>query len=215
MSRGPLWGCQESHGEPLSAASCPSLCPPAAAARVLQRPHRLQDAVLELEPHYPFLERPEGGTGAPLDTDPATPDRATPVTEPSLDRDRPLDTEPCSEPTVARTEPPPDTDATVPVPAAPTSHPVPGRPPATFPSRDKDTEGFRAGPSQAQCPVVVPVVVPEPVQVQDEVLVPAEPGAVRYLQQQYQDVLGSVPEVSLLPLEGGDVSGFRVSCGQG
>ncbi|XP_041344191.1 protein mono-ADP-ribosyltransferase PARP10-like [Pyrgilauda ruficollis] len=46
---------------------------------------------------------------------------------------------------------------------------------------------------------------------QDESLVPAEPGAVRYLQQHYQDVLSSVPEVSLLPLEGGDVSGFRVS----
>ncbi|XP_017596704.1 PREDICTED: poly [ADP-ribose] polymerase 10 [Corvus brachyrhynchos] len=46
---------------------------------------------------------------------------------------------------------------------------------------------------------------------QDEALVPAEPGAVRYLQQHYQDVLDSIPEVSLLPLEGGDISGFRVS----
>ncbi|XP_059334606.1 protein mono-ADP-ribosyltransferase PARP10 [Ammospiza nelsoni] len=89
-----------------------------------------------------------------------------------------------------------------------------GSPPATFPSRDKDTKGLRAVPSQAQPPRPVSVVVPEPVSavsVQDEALVPAEPGAVRYLQQHYQDVLSSVPEVSLLPLEGGDISGFRVS----
>ncbi|XP_066058007.1 protein mono-ADP-ribosyltransferase PARP10 [Chamaea fasciata] len=193
----------------------------AAAERVLQRPHRLQDVVLELDPHYPFLELLEGSRDVPLDTVP-TPDRAPPPpdTEPLLlmdlllDGDCPADTEPSSEPTMARTNPSPDTAAAVLVPAAPTSHPVPGQPPAAIPSRDKDTEGFRAMPSQAQRPVPVPVVVPEPmsaVPMQDEVLVPAEPGALRYLQLHYQDMLSSVPEVSLLPLEGGDISGFRVS----
>lgn len=173
---------------------------------MLQRPHRLQDAVLELVPHFPFLE-------LPLDTVP-TPDRACPpdtepvlVTEPSLDTECPPDTDP----SVAHTD-------TAPVPAAPTSHPVPEQPPAAIPSRDRDTEGLRAVPSQAQPPGPVPTAVPEPmpaVLAQDEALVPAEPGALRYLQQHHQDVLGSIPDVSLLPLETGDISAFRVSCRQG
>ncbi|XP_071274307.1 protein mono-ADP-ribosyltransferase PARP10 isoform X3 [Agelaius tricolor] len=190
---------------------------PPDAERVLQRPHRLQDTVLELAPHFPFLELLEENTDVPLDAVPA-PDRASPpdvepllVREPLLDTDCPPDSVPSSDPTVAQTNPTPDT---APAPAAPASHPGPGQPPNTFPSRDKDTEGFRAVPSQAQPPRPLSVVVPEPVpavSVQDEVLVPAEPGAVRYLQQHYQDMLSSVPEVSLLPLEGGDISGFRVS----
>nr|XP_054494541.1 protein mono-ADP-ribosyltransferase PARP10 isoform X3 [Agelaius phoeniceus] len=190
---------------------------PPDAERVLQRPHRLQDTVLELTPHFPFLELLEENTDVPLDAVPA-PDRASPpdvepllVREPLLDTDCPPDSVPSSDPTVAHTNPTPDT---APAPAAPASHPGPGQPPNTFPSRDKDTEGFRAVPSQAQAPRPLSVVVPEPVpavSVQDEVLVPAEPGAVRYLQQHYQDMLSSVPEVSLLPLEGGDISGFRVS----
>ncbi|XP_071274308.1 protein mono-ADP-ribosyltransferase PARP10 isoform X4 [Agelaius tricolor] len=190
---------------------------PQDAERVLQRPHRLQDTVLELAPHFPFLELLEENTDVPLDAVPA-PDRASPpdvepllVREPLLDTDCPPDSVPSSDPTVAQTNPTPDT---APAPAAPASHPGPGQPPNTFPSRDKDTEGFRAVPSQAQPPRPLSVVVPEPVpavSVQDEVLVPAEPGAVRYLQQHYQDMLSSVPEVSLLPLEGGDISGFRVS----
>ncbi|CAN8176900.1 unnamed protein product [Coccothraustes coccothraustes] len=188
---------------------------PAAAERVLQRPHRLQDMVLELTPHFPFLELLKTSMDVPLDAVPA-PDRASPpdmepllVREPLLDTDCPPDSVPSSDPTVAHTNPPPDT-----VPAAPISYPGLGQPPAAFPSRDKDTEGFQAVPSQAQPPWPVSGVVPEPmsaVPAQDEALVPAEPGAVRYLQQHYQDVLSSVPEVSLLPLEGGDVSGFRVS----
>lgn len=180
--------------------------------------------MLELDPHYPFLELLEGSRDVHLDTVP-TLDRASPPdTEPLLltdllvDGDCVPDTEPSSEPTVACTKPPPDTAAVVPVLAAPTSHPMPGEPSTAFPRKDKDTEGFRAMPSQAQRPVPVPAVVPETmsaVLAQDEVLVPAEPGALRYLQQHYQDMLGSVPEVSLLPLEEGDVSGFRVSCRQG
>ncbi|XP_014747652.1 PREDICTED: poly [ADP-ribose] polymerase 10 [Sturnus vulgaris] len=187
----------------------------AAAGRVLQRPHRLQDAVLELVPHYPFLELPPGTVPAP---DRARPPGTEPllVTEPSLDTDCPPDTAP----SVAHANPRPDT--------APAS--VPERPPATVPSGDKDTEGLRAVPGQAQRPEPVSVGVPEPVSLgvpepvslgvpepvsvvpaQDEALVPAEPGALRFLQQHHQDVLDSIPEVSLLPLEGGDISGFRVS----
>lgn len=213
---------------------------------MLQRPHRLQDTVLELVPHYPFLEPLEGSTDLPLDTDPPL-DRAPPpdmepllVTDPLLDTECSPDTEPCSDtaPPVADTNPTPDTAAAVPVLAAPTSHSVPEQPSAAFPGGDKDTEGFNAVPSQAQCPGPVSAVVPEPVSVvvpepvsavvpelalavpvQDEALVPAEPGALRYLQQHYQDVLSSIPGVSLLPLEAGDVSAFRVSwgmrCGQG
>ncbi|XP_032037085.1 protein mono-ADP-ribosyltransferase PARP10 [Aythya fuligula] len=47
--------------------------------------------------------------------------------------------------------------------------------------------------------------------VPDETLVAMERGALRYLQQHYQDLLASIPEVSMLPMEGDDVSGFRVS----
>ncbi|XP_048142259.1 protein mono-ADP-ribosyltransferase PARP10 isoform X2 [Corvus hawaiiensis] len=195
---------------------------PAAAERVLQRPHRLQDVVLELIPHYPFLEPPEESTDLPLDTVPPL-DRAPPpdtepllVMDPLLDVECPLDTDPCSDTDapVADTNPTPDRAAAVPAPAAPTSHPVPEQPSPAVPGGNKDTEGFNAVPSQAQCPGPVSVVVPEAVSAvlaQDEALVPAEPGAVRYLQQHYQDVLDSIPEVSLLPLEGGDISGFRVS----
>uniref|UniRef100_A0A8B9QRJ0 Poly [ADP-ribose] polymerase n=1 Tax=Apteryx owenii TaxID=8824 RepID=A0A8B9QRJ0_APTOW len=46
---------------------------------------------------------------------------------------------------------------------------------------------------------------------QDEALVSAEPGALRYLQQHYRDLLAGIAEVSLLPLEGSDVTGFRLS----
>ncbi|KAM9386741.1 protein mono-ADP-ribosyltransferase PARP10 [Phaethornis superciliosus] len=46
---------------------------------------------------------------------------------------------------------------------------------------------------------------------EEEVVVPGERGSVRYLQQHCQDLLGSISHVSVLPLEGGDVAGFRVS----
>ncbi|XP_032565635.1 protein mono-ADP-ribosyltransferase PARP10 isoform X3 [Chiroxiphia lanceolata] len=185
---------------------------PAAAERVLQRPHRLQDAVLELTPHYPFLEPLEGDRNPPLDMDPHPPDTAPPLdTAPLLDTDSLPDTDPA-----------PDTAPAVPALAAPAepraSHPVPVQPSAAFPSRDKDTEGLEAVTIQGQCLEQVSVVAPESVVVpvpallaQDEVLVPAEPGALQYLQRHYQDLLGSIPEVSLLPLEGGDIAGFRVS----
>ncbi|XP_062426757.1 protein mono-ADP-ribosyltransferase PARP10 isoform X2 [Rhea pennata] len=46
---------------------------------------------------------------------------------------------------------------------------------------------------------------------QDEALVPLEPGVLRYLQRHYRDLLAGIAEVSLLPLEGSDVTGFRLS----
>ncbi|XP_068789740.1 protein mono-ADP-ribosyltransferase PARP10 isoform X8 [Struthio camelus] len=46
---------------------------------------------------------------------------------------------------------------------------------------------------------------------QDEALVSMEPGMLRYLQQHYQELLAGIAEVSLLPLEGSDVTGFRLS----
>ncbi|XP_039425839.1 protein mono-ADP-ribosyltransferase PARP10 [Corvus cornix cornix] len=142
---------------------------PAAAERVLQRPHRLQDVVLELVPHYPFLEPPEESTDLPLDTVPPL-DRAPPpdtepllVMDPLLDVECPPDTDPCSDTDapVADTNPTPDRAAAVPAPAAPTSHPVPEQPSPAVPGGNKDTEGFNAVPSQAQCPGPVSVVVPE------------------------------------------------------
>ncbi|CAM5107194.1 unnamed protein product [Natator depressus] len=45
----------------------------------------------------------------------------------------------------------------------------------------------------------------------DESLVSMEPGMLRYLQLYYQELLASIAEVTLLPLEGTDVTGFRLS----
>ncbi|XP_034980365.1 protein mono-ADP-ribosyltransferase PARP10 [Zootoca vivipara] len=45
----------------------------------------------------------------------------------------------------------------------------------------------------------------------DEALVAMEPGALRYLQRYYQDVLAGMGSVTLLPLEGDDVTGLRLS----
>ncbi|XP_028591728.2 protein mono-ADP-ribosyltransferase PARP10 [Podarcis muralis] len=45
----------------------------------------------------------------------------------------------------------------------------------------------------------------------DEALVAMEPGALRYLQRYYQEVLAGMGSVTLLPLEGDDVTGLRLS----
>uniref|UniRef100_A0A8C0GWE7 Poly [ADP-ribose] polymerase n=1 Tax=Chelonoidis abingdonii TaxID=106734 RepID=A0A8C0GWE7_CHEAB len=45
----------------------------------------------------------------------------------------------------------------------------------------------------------------------DESLVSMEPGMLRYLQLYYQELLAGIAEVMLLPLEGTDVTGFRLS----
>ncbi|XP_030409948.1 protein mono-ADP-ribosyltransferase PARP10 isoform X2 [Gopherus evgoodei] len=45
----------------------------------------------------------------------------------------------------------------------------------------------------------------------DESLVSMEPGMLRYLQLYYQELLAGIAEVTLLPLEGTDVTGFRLS----
>jgi poly [ADP-ribose] polymerase 10/14/15 len=44
-----------------------------------------------------------------------------------------------------------------------------------------------------------------------EMVMSVEPGAVRYLQLYYEDLLASLEDVALFPLEGTDVTGFRVS----
>uniref|UniRef100_A0A8C8S031 Poly [ADP-ribose] polymerase n=1 Tax=Pelusios castaneus TaxID=367368 RepID=A0A8C8S031_9SAUR len=45
----------------------------------------------------------------------------------------------------------------------------------------------------------------------DERLVAMEPGVLRYLQLYYQDLLAGIAEATLLPLEGSDITGFRLS----
>ncbi|KAM6101020.1 LOW QUALITY PROTEIN: protein mono-ADP-ribosyltransferase PARP10 [Theristicus caerulescens] len=161
---------------------------PAAAERVLQRPHRLQDVVLALAPHYPFLEPLEG------DADPASDTEPPPDTAPSPDTAPPAPASPDACPEVAEPQ---------------ASSPVPGELPAAFPGRDEGTQGDEdtAGRGQRQ----EQAASASARSAQDETLVPAEPGALRYLQRHYQDLLASIPEVSLLPLEGEDVAGFRVS----
>ncbi|XP_061463212.1 protein mono-ADP-ribosyltransferase PARP10 isoform X2 [Rhineura floridana] len=45
----------------------------------------------------------------------------------------------------------------------------------------------------------------------DETLVPMEAGALRYLQLRHQDLLAGIANVTLLPLEGADLTGLRLS----
>ncbi|KAM6225746.1 protein mono-ADP-ribosyltransferase PARP10 isoform 2-T2 [Spheniscus humboldti] len=156
---------------------------PAAAERVLQRPHRLQDAALALAPHYPFLELLEGDADPPPDVAPSPEGAHLPDVAP---------------PAAACLEP-----------AEPQAlSRVPGELSAAFPEGDEDTEGDEDAAGRGQHREQAAALAGS---VQDEVLVPAEPGALRYLQRHYQDLLSSIPEVSLLPLEGEDVAGFRVS----
>uniref|UniRef100_A0A8C3KLC7 RRM domain-containing protein n=1 Tax=Calidris pygmaea TaxID=425635 RepID=A0A8C3KLC7_9CHAR len=130
-------------------------------------------------------ETPPQGETSPLDETPQ------PGTAPPGEVTPPPDTAPAPPGDVAH---PPDVS-----PPAPTA-PLPGEPPAAFPGGDGDT----APPGWWQ-------EVGGPWGAQEEVLVPAEPGALRFLQRHHQELLGSIPpEVSLLPLEGGDVVGFRV-----
>ncbi|KAM6209478.1 protein mono-ADP-ribosyltransferase PARP10 [Sarcoramphus papa] len=177
---------------------------PAAAERVLQRPHRLQDAVLDLAPHYPFLEPLEWDADPPADADPPWDVATLPDAAP------PPDAAPAPPPDMAPspdTAPPPDATPELAEPRA--LSPVPGELSAAFPGGDEDTEGDEdaAGRRQRR----EQVALASAGSAQDEVLVPAEPGALRYLQRHYQDLLASIPEVSLLPLEGEDIAGFRVS----
>ncbi|XP_074000837.1 protein mono-ADP-ribosyltransferase PARP10 [Numenius arquata] len=177
----------------------------AVAERVLQRPHRLRDMELHLAPHYPFLGVLEGGETPPPDEMPPQGETPLPGTATPLETPRPGMAPPLE------VTPPPDTAPAPPrdmapspdvPPPAPTT-PLPVEPPAAFPGGDGDTAPAgrwqeAGGPSP-------------PWGAQEEVLVPAEPGALRFLQRHHQDLLGSIPpEVSLLPLEGGDVAGFRV-----
>ncbi|KAM9302613.1 protein mono-ADP-ribosyltransferase PARP10 [Morus bassanus] len=170
---------------------------PAVAERVLHRPHRLQDTVLALAPHYPFLEPLEG------DADPLPDTGAPPDMAPQQDADPSPDTAPVPE-VVPPAPASPDACPEVAEPAAPQAlGPVPGQ----LPGAGEDTEAAGRGQRPEQAAVLAALAG----SVQDEVLVPAEPGALRYLQRHYQDLLASIPEVSLLPLEGEDVTGFRVS----
>ncbi|XP_054023521.1 protein mono-ADP-ribosyltransferase PARP10-like [Dryobates pubescens] len=193
------------------------------AERVLERQHQLQGMVLSVEPHYSFLGAPEGDEtpvpGETLSLGTAN----TPGTSTSPDTVPPVPAK------LEQTEP-----------AVPS--PMPGELPDAITGGHKDTEGDEAVARRWQCPeqaatvlasardealvlaqdaaLVPPAVAQEEMLelaalAQDEVLVAAEPGAVRYLQWHYQDLLGSIPEVSLVPLEGDDVAGFRVSCRKG
>lgn len=195
VSQSPLgalgWGAG---ARDASANGCPS-CPPAAAERVLQRPHQLQDAVLTVNPHYPFLESPE----------------ETPALDPAPLPD---------------TDPGPDTcpDPAEPLPLSPVLGELPAAPPGGDVATERDQRQHWE-PVSVPAEMLMPtepvsvqgevLVLAEPSLVQDEVVVPAEPGAVRYLQRHYRDLLDSIPEVLLVPLEGGDIAGFRVSHGQG
>ncbi|XP_064010575.1 protein mono-ADP-ribosyltransferase PARP10 isoform X2 [Pogoniulus pusillus] len=189
------------------------------AERVLERQHQLQGTVLSVEPHYSFLGAAE------RDESPVPGDTPSLGTANTLGTSTSPDTVSSAPAKLKPTE----------LPAELTS--MPGKLPDTIPGGHKDTEGDEALARRwqyleqagtvlasaqdevlvlAQDEMLVPPSLAQkevpvaPALAQDEVLVAAEPGAVRYLQWHYQDLLGSIPEVSLVPLEGGDVAGFRV-----
>ncbi|XP_064364066.1 protein mono-ADP-ribosyltransferase PARP10 [Dromaius novaehollandiae] len=133
---------------------------PAAAARVLQQPHRLRDVELEVSPYHEVLE--------PL--------QEAAVPEPELE----------------------------PAGALPELEPAP-EPAGTGEVHADVADAAPRRRLPAESGGMLPAVP------RDEALVALEPGVLRFLQRHYQELLAGIAEVSLLPLEGSDVAGFRLS----
>ncbi|XP_071594692.1 LOW QUALITY PROTEIN: protein mono-ADP-ribosyltransferase PARP10 [Heliangelus exortis] len=151
---------------------------------------------------------PPGVMDPPRDMAPLVKTAPPAVTDPPRDTDPPGDRDPPRDMApLVKTAPPGvtdplrDTDSQrvmdPPRDMDPIPDPAPGPPPAP-------------GPSSAP-PSVIALGAPLVSGEEEEVVVPGERGSVRYLQQHSQDLLGSISHVLVLPLEGGDVAGFRVS----
>ncbi|XP_055981355.1 protein mono-ADP-ribosyltransferase PARP10 [Sorex fumeus] len=167
------------------------------AERVLRQEHRLHGRELHLVPHYDVLE-PEGpaedSNGGTLDPDlPGTPEGAGTVMVGSEEVARPT-----------RTAVPTESAERVGQ-ARPRGTPLrvgPGSPAGQTGAHP----GFHA---QGQGPGAVEWPSPA---AQVEKVLSMEPGALRFLQLHHADLLAGLGDVSLVPLEGSEVTGFRL-CG--
>ncbi|XP_048215169.1 protein mono-ADP-ribosyltransferase PARP10 [Perognathus longimembris pacificus] len=188
-----------------------------AAERVLRREHRLQGARLSLVPHYDVLEpeelaedaapdgpAPQGppqarGQAEPLD---AAPSGASPRTEPAGSPEPALRDGPGPGGSPAREGPPSPgamgspagRGAARPAPVEPAGRVGPGGGPAGA-GEESPGPGAPLGPEDPA-----------------ELVLTMEPEALRFLQLYHQDLLASLGDVALFPLEDMDVAGFRL-CG--
>lgn len=154
------------------------------AERVLQRDHWLQGSKLDLVPHYDVLE-PEQ-----LAEDASAGDRPS-VPGPGATAPAPLEAG-----ELAR-------DLKGAEPAAAGSGRAPGQSEASL-------RAGSVGSLGPENPVETSVGLPGQEGVVETVL-PAEPGAMRFLQLYHEELLASLGDVALFPLEETDVTGFRVS----
>uniref|UniRef100_A0A670IU48 Poly [ADP-ribose] polymerase n=1 Tax=Podarcis muralis TaxID=64176 RepID=A0A670IU48_PODMU len=207
---------------------------PAVVENVLQKTHRLQDHSLAVSPHYDFLEPPEQ-EGAEVDGAPAgdteTPFALLPLPEAFPRQLLQVDlvlrelTTPAPECVIALDE------AGLRLLGASLGHfalPLSERHlPALASARwaqlqetlpcclvrleegGERLEGLTLAGMEAENRARLAACLQE--SMPDEALVAMEPGALRYLQRYYQEVLAGMGSVTLLPLEGDDVTGLRLS----
>ncbi|XP_037362481.1 protein mono-ADP-ribosyltransferase PARP10 [Talpa occidentalis] len=169
-----------------------------AAERVLQREHELQGTVLSFVPHYDVLEPEDpsediGARGHLTEGEPGVPKPAPPEAR-----------GPAEVPTGAGTVPTGSEQApgppATPTPACPAELPAPAGPVGSVGAPGWEGPG-RPGPeaSPGQGGLV-------------DVVLPMEPGALRFLRLYHEDLLADLGDVALFPLEGSTVTGFRL-CG--
>ncbi|KAG8515372.1 Protein mono-ADP-ribosyltransferase PARP10, partial [Galemys pyrenaicus] len=169
-----------------------------AAERVLQRKHELQGAVLSLLPHYSFLEPEEpaediGAGGHSAEGEPGAPEPAPPGAG------GPAGVPPNAGALPAGPEQAPRAPAT-PAPACPAGSPERAGPAGSVGSPGR---GGCSGPGPEAAPGQGDLV---------DVVLPVEPGALRFLRLYHEDLLAELGDVALCPLEGSSVTGFRL-CG--
>lgn len=155
------------------------------AERVLQQDHWLQGSKLDLVPHYDVLEPEQLAEDASAGDRPSVPGPG--ATEPA-----PLEAGELAG------------DWNGAEPAAAGSGKAPGQSEASLRAGSVGSPG-------PENPVETGVGLPGQEGVVETVL-PAEPGAVRFLQLYHEELLASLGEVALFPLEETDVTGFRL-CG--
>ncbi|XP_044514292.1 protein mono-ADP-ribosyltransferase PARP10 [Gracilinanus agilis] len=188
------------------------------AERVLSRNHQLSDSELSIVPHYDVLEpepepepesKPAEGERPALGETTSQETSGEKVLRETCGKTAPLEspegTVPLEKPEVTV---PPGKSVTVERKEA--LEPLPGlvleetMPVERSKETTEDTVSKRVVPEEREEELAKTVV---PVQL----LLSMEPGALRFLQLYYQEFLASLEEVTLYPLDGPDVTGFRLS----
>ncbi|XP_059971467.1 protein mono-ADP-ribosyltransferase PARP10 isoform X2 [Mesoplodon densirostris] len=197
------------------------------AERVLQRAHQLQGSELSLVPHYDVLEPEElsertSGGGCLAELGPAAPKHAV------LEAGGPARAQNCTgNVTLGSEEAPGQAGASLRTgPLWDRSSLGQARPVSSSPMGSSEQEGLVSpGPTGSPGPAEIAVgsleqvvsVSLDPVgsprqEGLVETVLPMEPGAMRFIQLYHEDLLAGLGDVALFPLEGSDVTGFRL-CG--